>query len=132
MRSDYELEIAKLQSKLDTQSQLTSDAKQQLNHTTHILNNSVEHFEQKLVAKNSEITNLEGICANLRLDLETKSNEILSLKIHAANSTSFNKKSYDIKKKTTVWANKTENLINRNFQYKRNRWREIICQICYP
>ena len=53
MRSDYELEIAKLQSKLDTQSQLTSDAKQQLNHTTHILNNSVEHFEQKLVAKNS-------------------------------------------------------------------------------
>jgi cell division protein FtsL len=38
MRSDYELEIAKLQSKLDTQSQLTSDAKQQLNHTTHILN----------------------------------------------------------------------------------------------
>jgi hypothetical protein len=26
MRSDYELEIAKLQSKLDTQSQLTSDA----------------------------------------------------------------------------------------------------------
>jgi hypothetical protein len=41
MRSDYELEIAKLQSKLDTQSQLTSDAKQQLNHTTHILNGSV-------------------------------------------------------------------------------------------
>lgn len=102
MRSDYELEIAKLQSKLDTQSQLTSDAKQQLNHTTHILNNSVEHLEQKLVAKNSEITNLEGICANLRLDLETKSNEILSLKIHAANSTSFNEKSDGTKKKTTV------------------------------
>ena len=102
MRSDYELEIAKLQSKLDTQSQLTSDAKQQLNHTTHILNNSVEHLEQKLVAKNSEITNLEGICVNLRLDLETKSNEILSLKIHAANSTSLNEKSYDTKKKPTV------------------------------
>lgn len=97
MRSDYELEIAKLQSKLDTQSQLTSDAKQQLNHTTHILNNSVEHLEQKLVAKNSEITNLEGICVNLRLDLETKSNEILSLKIHAANSTLFNGKSDDTK-----------------------------------
>ena len=102
MRSDYELEIAKLQSNLDTQSQLTSDAKQQLNHTTHILNNSIEHLEQKLVAKNSEISNLEGICANLRLDLETKSNAILSLKIHAANFTSFNEKSDDTKKKTTV------------------------------
>jgi predicted RNase H-like nuclease (RuvC/YqgF family) len=102
MRSDYELEIAKLQSNLDTQSQLTSDAKQQLNHTTHILNNSIEHLEQKLVAKNSEISNLEGICANLRLDLETKSNAILSLKIHAANSTSFNEKSDGTKKKTTV------------------------------
>ena len=97
MRSDYELEIAKLQSKLDTQSQLTSDAKQQLNHTTHILSNSVDHLEQKLVSKNSEIANLEGICANLRLDLETKNKEILSLKIHAANSISFNEKSYDTK-----------------------------------
>jgi hypothetical protein len=73
-----------------------------LNHTTHILNNSVEHLEQKLVAKNSEIINLEGICVNLRLDLETKSNEILSLKIHAANSTSLNEKSYDTKKNNSL------------------------------
>jgi Leucine-rich repeat (LRR) protein len=49
----------------------------------------------KVYAVHLWVTNL----ANLRLDLETKSNEILSLKIHAANSTSLNEKSYDTKKK---------------------------------
>ena len=58
--------------------------------------------DEDSAAKNSEITNLEGICVNLRLDLETKSNEILSLKIHAANSTSLNEKSYDTKKNNSL------------------------------
>jgi hypothetical protein len=58
--------------------------------------------DEDSAAKNSEITNLEGICVNLRLDLETKSNEILSLKIHAANSTSLNAKSYDTKKNNSL------------------------------
>lgn len=92
VRSDYELEIAKLHSKLDTQTQLNSDVKQQLNQSTHHLNNNLEHLEQKLVAKNSEITNLEGICTNLRHDMEIKNNEILSLKMHASQSFQFNEK----------------------------------------